>query len=161
MKCPLVLCINVKYQTKRVTQAQFSFRYQSFSPVNAHGSLQPLPPPATLSPRNQTLDAVLSPHLVSRLMIQLPIYRNIKERGSLMQTQIYPRTKALRPMRAEEDYKGSPRYDMLEGSRTKYMFGKTEIFINLDPEYFRPQREPLKASTPQIMKQKDGKQVST
>lgn len=50
-------------------------------------------------------------------------------------------------MRAEEDYKGSPRYDMLEGSRTKYMFGKTEIFINLDPEYFRPQREPLKAST--------------
>ena len=51
-------------------------------------------------------------------------------------------------MKAEEDYKGSPHFAMLEGSRTKLMFGKTEIFINLDPEYFRPQREPLKASTP-------------
>lgn len=81
-------------------------------------------------------------------MIQLPIYRNIKTHGSLMQTQIYPRTKALIPMKAEEDCRGSPDYDMLEGSRTKPMFGKTEIFINLDPEYFRPQRETLKASTP-------------
>ena len=116
--------------------------------MKAHGSLQSLPPPATLSSRNQTLDPVLSPHLVSRLMIQLPIYRNIKEHGSLRQTQIYPRTKALKPMKAEEDYKGSPHFAMLEGSRTKLMFGKTEIFINLDPEYFRPQREPLKASTP-------------
>lgn len=54
----------------------------------------------------------------------------------------------MRPIKAEEDCRGSPDYDMLEGSRTKPMFGKTEIFINLDPEYFRPQRETLKASTP-------------
>lgn len=92
MKCHSYSVYQRKISNEKGNSGLVFFSVSVFSPMNAHGSLQPLPPPAT-SPRNQTLDAVLSPRLVSRLMIQLPIYRNIKEHGSLMQTQIYPRTK--------------------------------------------------------------------
>lgn len=62
--------------------------------------LPPISPnPDPSSCRHQTLDAVSS----SRLMTQLPIYRNTAEYGNLLQTQHYPRARALRPVKTEQE----------------------------------------------------------
>ena len=69
-----------------------------------------------------------------RLMVQLPIHRNTAKYGRLMQTQSHPRARACRLLGTEQEYTESPHEDTAEGSRTEGVFGKTEIFINLDPE---------------------------